>query len=52
MSYCDVGKLNESLKEIKIIAEEELSCRLSQLAVAWVIKFKYTSSALIGVKNA
>lgn len=44
-------KLNASLKELKPIAENELNCTLAQLAVAWVMKYQHTSTALIGAKN-
>lgn len=34
-----------------MIAEKELGADLTTLALAWVIKFPYTSSALFGARN-
>ena len=44
-------KLEKSLWEIKKIAEGELNCKLIHLAIAWVLKFEYTSTALFGARN-
>ena len=30
---------------------KELECTLAQLALAWVIKHKHTSTAIVGVKT-
>ncbi len=40
----------ESLRALQPIADE-LGCKLTHLALAWVIKFPFTSSALIGARN-
>ena len=37
--------------ELKKIAEEELNCKMTHLALAWVLKFKYASSAIFGARN-
>lgn len=39
-----------SLRALLPIADE-LGCKLIHLALAWVIKFPYASSALIGARN-
>lgn len=44
-------KMLAALKEIKRIAEEELKCSMAELAVAWVLKFQHTSTALIGART-
>jgi len=31
---------------------KEIGCKLAHLALAWVLKFDYANSALIGVRNA
>lgn len=28
-----------------------MNCSLAQLAIAWVLKFKYTSTAVLGARN-
>jgi aryl-alcohol dehydrogenase-like predicted oxidoreductase len=38
------------LIEIEKIATE-LGCKLIHLAIAWVINYQYTSTALIGARN-
>lgn len=40
-----------NLKELSGIAEKELGCKLTQLALAWVVKFKHNDSALIGART-
>jgi aryl-alcohol dehydrogenase-like predicted oxidoreductase len=40
----------KALRELDLIAEE-LNCKLAHLALAWVIKFSHTSSALTGARN-
>ena len=37
---------------MKELAEKDLGCDLAALAVAWVVKFPYTSSAIFGARNA
>lgn len=39
-----------SVKELQVVAEE-LKCKLVHLALAWVLKYPYTTSALIGARN-
>jgi len=41
----------KGLKEVKKIAEEELNCKLNHLALAWAMKFKYTSTIIVGSRN-
>lgn len=48
----DIEKVNDSLRGLKEIAEKELGCELMHLAVAWVLGFRYTSTALIGARNS
>ena len=36
---------------MKDLAEKDLDCDLTALAIAWVIKFPYTSSAIFGARN-
>jgi aryl-alcohol dehydrogenase-like predicted oxidoreductase len=40
-----------NLKELKDLAEKELGCKLTHLALAWAIKYQNLSSALIGARN-
>lgn len=47
----DFEKTNNSLREIKVIAEKELNCDLTALAIAWVAKYQHTSTALFGARN-
>jgi voltage-dependent potassium channel beta subunit len=42
----------KNLKELSDIATNELGCKLIHLALAWAIKYQYTSSALIGARNS
>ena len=44
-------KVNNALVELKKIAEEELGCKLTHLALAWVLKFKHTSAAIFGARS-
>jgi aryl-alcohol dehydrogenase-like predicted oxidoreductase len=39
------------LRELRDLAQKELDCDLSALALAWVVKYKHTSTALIGARN-
>jgi aryl-alcohol dehydrogenase-like predicted oxidoreductase len=41
-----------NLKELSDIAQKELGSNLTHLALAWVIKYQHTDSALIGARNA
>lgn len=43
--------MNKSLRELKDLAEKELNCDLTSLALAWVIKFQHTTSALFSGKT-
>jgi aryl-alcohol dehydrogenase-like predicted oxidoreductase len=43
--------VNAALRELRTLAEEELNCTLAQLALAWVIRFQHTSTALIGARS-
>lgn len=47
----DIEKTDKSLRELKELAEKELGCDLTALAIAWVIKFPYTSTAIFGARN-
>ena len=44
-------KVDQILKELKQIADKDLSCSLAHLAIAWSIKFKFISTTLIGARN-
>lgn len=39
------------MRQIREIAEKELSSDLASLAIAWVLRFNYTSTGLFGVRN-
>ena len=43
-------KNNNALIKLEEVAKE-LGCKLVHLALAWVLKFQYTNSALIGARN-
>lgn len=43
---------NSAIKQLSDLADKEFGASLAQLAVAWVIKYQYTSSALVGARNA
>lgn len=45
-------KTNNVVKQLSELAEKELGATLAHLAIAWAIKYQYTSSALIGARNA
>lgn len=47
----DFDKSNNNLSELKVIAEKELDADLTTLAIAWVLKFPHTSTALFGARN-
>ena len=52
--FCDPNATEENfkrLKELDVIAEE-IECKLVHLALAWVIKFPHSSSALIGARDS
>jgi aryl-alcohol dehydrogenase-like predicted oxidoreductase len=36
---------------LRDFAKKELDCDLAALALAWVVRYKHTSSALIGARN-
>lgn len=40
-----------SLKALSELAEKELGCKLTHLAIAWAIKYEHLDSALIGARN-
>lgn len=44
-------KTVSSLKELKEYAEKELNSNLVEVAIAWSLKFKHTSTALIGART-
>lgn len=43
-------KNSNVLKQLEGVAKE-LGCKLVHLALAWVLKFQFTNSALIGARN-
>ena len=45
-------KSNSVIKQLSELAEKEFGATLTQLALAWAIKYQYTSSALVGARNA
>lgn len=40
-----------NLKELSDIAQKELGCKLTHLALAWAIKYEHLDSALIGART-
>ena len=47
----DSEKTISSLKALKEYVEKELEATLVEVALAWCIKYKHTSTALIGARN-
>lgn len=47
----DREKVDSILRQLKDLAEKELNTDLTSLAIAWVIKFPYASSAVFGARN-
>ena len=45
-------KNNSVIKQLSELAEKEFGATLAQLALAWAIKYQYTSSVLTGARNA
>ena len=44
-------KSNSVIKQLSELTEKEFGATLAQLALAWAIKYQYTSSALVGARN-
>ncbi len=44
-------KITNGLKELKLYVEKELQSTLTEVAIAWCIKYKLTSTALIGART-
>jgi aryl-alcohol dehydrogenase-like predicted oxidoreductase len=42
----------KNVKDLSDFAEKELDCKITHLALAWVIKYQHVDSALIGARNA
>ena len=51
VSNYDAEDVKKKLAELQVLSEKELNCSLAQLAIAWVLKFKYTSTAVLGARN-
>lgn len=44
-------KNNSVIKQLSELADKEFGATLAQLALAWAIKYQYTSSVLTGARN-
>lgn len=51
LDQVDLNKVREQLKQLKEFAEKQLDCTLAHLAIAWSLKYQYTSTTLIGARN-
>jgi aryl-alcohol dehydrogenase-like predicted oxidoreductase len=45
------GEWEPKLKKIQQLAKEKLNCSLAQLSIAWVVKNKDISTAILGAKK-
>ena len=49
--YTKNPNLTENLKKLKEFSEKEIGYPLHNLAIAWTLNFKYTSTSLIGARS-
>jgi len=49
--YTKNPNFTENLKKLKEYSEKEIGCPLHNLALAWVLNFKHTSTAIIGARS-